>query len=107
MYITGLYVAIDPDSFDLVVPEISSMCQIELKSQDPLTGKLLLTIASNDELEHKLVFETIRSLPFVMEAEIIYFYHYNDPDHAISQPELSHSVSQLYKRYNAIIHTHH
>ena len=107
MYIVGLYVAIDPDSFDLVVPEIKSMCHIELKSQDPSTGKLLVTVASDDEQEHKHTFERIRSLPFVMEADIIYFYHYNEPEYALSQPGITHSAAQLYKSYNAIIHTRH
>ena len=107
MYIVGMYVAIDPDSFDLVVPEIKSMCHIEIKSQDPETGKLLLNVASNDELEHKYTFETIRSLPFVMEAEIIYFYQYKDVEYTQNRSDLAQSATQLYKSYNTIIHTRH
>ena len=107
MYIVGLYIAIDPDSFELVVPEIRSMWHIELKSQDPVTGKLLVTVATDNEQEQKNTIERIKCLPFVMEAEIIYFYCYKDPDNAFDRTETTHSASQLYKSYNAIIHTQH
>ena len=107
MYIVGLYVAIDPDSFDLMVPEIKSMPSIEIKSLDPITGRLLINVAGSDEHQQKDIFEKIRALPFVMEAEIIYFYHYEESDYAANRPNDHHSARQLYKSYNAIVHTQH
>lgn len=107
MYIAGLYVAIDPDSFDLMVPEIKSMPSIEIKSQDPVNGRLLVNVAGSNEHQQKDIFEKIRTLPFVMEAQIIYFYHDEESDYAENQSNDHHSARQLYKSYNAIVHTQH
>ena len=52
MYIIGLFVIVDPDSFDLVVPEIRSFCDLEIKSQNRESGALVVAIASQDEQQN-------------------------------------------------------
>jgi len=108
MYIAGLYIAIDPDAFDLIVPEIRSMYHIELKSLNPSSGKLLVQIASDEEKEQKQALDIIKALPFVMAAEIIYFYQNTESDeNARQSTDIAQNTSQLYKSYNAIVHTRH
>ena len=113
MYIIGLFVIVDPDSFDLVVPEITSFCDIDMKLQDRESGRLVLAITSSDEQHNKFLFDKIKSLPFVMEAEIMYFYRYDEEagtDTSAAEKTGSDMVSralQTYSSYNSIIHTRH
>ena len=113
MYIVGLFIIVDPASFDLVLPEIRSFCDIEIKSQNQESGAVVLAIASETEQQNKLLFEKIKSLPFVMEAEIMYFYRDDEKeDLRESEPEGSQNdlvskALQIYSSYNSIIHTRH
>lgn len=111
MYIVGMFVLVDPDSFELVVPEINSLCNVEIKLKDQDSGKLVLAITSSDEQQNKLMFEKIKSLPFVMAAEIIYFYRYDELEDETEVDEGGNNLAskeiQTYKSYNSIIHTRH
>lgn len=114
MYIVGLFVIVDPESFDLVVPEIKSFCDIEIKSQNQESGTLVLAIASDSEQQNKAQFDKIKSLPFVMEAEIMYFYRYDETEDTQAEPasgksanDLVNQALQTYSSYNSIIHTRH
>ena len=111
MYIVGMFVIVDPDSFDLVVPEIKSFCNVDIKLKDQELGKLVLAITSSNEQQNKLIFEKIKSLPFVMAAEIIYFYRYDEEVTESTEIEDSNNITnkelQTYKSYNSIIHTRH
>jgi len=111
MYIVGMFVLVDPDSFDLLVPEIKSLCDVEIKLKDQELGKLVLAITSNSEQQNKQMFDKIKSLPFVMAAEIIYFYRYDEEETAPAELEGENNLAskelQTYKSYNSIIHTQH
>ena len=111
MYIVGMFVLVDPDSFELVVPEIKSLCDVDIKFKDQELGKLVLAITSNSEQHNKILFEKIKSLPFVMTAEIIYFYRYDEEEPDSTEVKESNNMSnkelQTYKSYNSIIHTRH
>lgn len=111
MYIVGLFVIVDPDSYDLVVPEINSFCDIEIKVQNPDAGSLVLAIVSDDEQHNKFLFDKIKSLPFVMEAEIMYFYR-DDGDNGLedanqSNDDIVSKALRTYASYNSITHTRH
>ncbi|HEY5604343.1 MAG TPA: chaperone NapD [Gammaproteobacteria bacterium] len=75
MYIIGLFVIVDPDSYDLVVPEINSFYGCEIKIQNRESGAMLLAITGSDERYNNSLFNKIKALPFVTEAGIMYFYH--------------------------------
>ena len=111
MYIVGMFVLVDPDSFDLVVPEIKSLCDVEVKLKDQELGKLVLAITSSNEQQNKQLFDNIRSLPFVMAAEVIYFYRYDEVETESADIEEENNLAtkdlQTYKSYNSIIHTQH
>ncbi|MCI0507074.1 MAG: chaperone NapD [Gammaproteobacteria bacterium] len=116
MYIIGLFVIVDPDSIDLVVPEINSFCDVEIKLQNRESGTLVLAITNGDERYNKSLFDRIKALPFVMDAEIMYFYRYNtdvETDFAGSKraqrtrSDLMSKALQTYSSYNSIIHTRH
>lgn len=111
MYIVGMFVMVDPDSFELVMPEIKSLCNVDVKLKDQESGKLVLAITTSHEQENKLIFEKIKSLPFVMAAEIIYFYRYDELEDETEVDEgennLARKEIQTYKSYNSIIHTRH
>ncbi|WP_455200779.1 chaperone NapD [Kaarinaea lacus] len=110
MYIVGMFVMVDPDSFDLVVPEIKSFCNVDVQIKDQESGKLVLAITTSHEQKNKLIFEKIKSLPFVTAAEIIYFYRYDEmEDETVGEEgnNLARKELQTYKSYNSIIHTRH
>lgn len=111
MYILGLFVIVDPESFDLVFPEIQSFNDIEIKVQNPQLGTLVLAVSSEDEQRHKILFDKIKSLPFVMNTEIMYFYRDDDDnDLADTVGNSEDSVSRVlktYTSYNSITHTRH
>jgi nitrate reductase NapAB chaperone NapD len=111
MYIIGLFVIVDPDSFDLVVPEIRSFCDIEIKSQNPESGILVVAIASDNEQQNKQLFDRIKSLPFVVETQIMYFYRYDEEEAThtsrAKNNDLVSKALQTYSSYNSIIHTRH
>lgn len=111
MFIVGMFVLVAPDSYDLVVPEINSLCNVEIKLKDQESGKLVLAITSSHEQQNKRMFEKIKSLPFVMAAEIIYFYRYDEEEDETLVDEGGNNPArkelQTYKSYNSIIHTRH
>ena len=99
MYIVGMFVLVDPDSFDLVVPEVKSLCSVEIKLMDQELGKMVLAVTSTSERQNKLVFDKIRSLrDDETETELGDLAEENDPN----SKEL-----QTYRSYNSIIHTQH
>lgn len=109
MFTVGLYLQIDPDSFDLVVPEIQSMPHIEVEVMEEESGKLLVSVSGDSESEDKQLIDAIKSLPFVMAAEIIYFQYYNDDDtgSVVSSDDAVDKADRTYKSYNFIVHTQH
>lgn len=80
MYIAGIFVQVDAQAFDLVVPDISSMCHVEVTITDAESGRLLLSVHGDNERQDKQIIEKIRSLPFVIAAEIIYFQYMDEQD---------------------------
>jgi len=111
MYILGLFVIVDPESYDLVIPEIQSFNDVEIKVQNPELGTLVLAVSGEDEQRNKILFDKIRSLPFVIDTEIMYFYHDDgDNDLVDSVGNSEDTVSRVlktYASYNSITHTRH
>ena len=111
MYIVGMFVLVDPDSFDLVVPEVKSLCSVEIKLMEQELGKMVLAVTSSSEQQNKLVFDKIKSLPFVMAAEVIYFYRDDELETELGdldeENDLNSKELQTYRSYNSIIHTQH
>jgi len=111
MYILGLFVIVDPESYDLVIPEIQSFNDVEIKVQNPELATLVLAVSGEDEQRNKILFDKIRSLPFVIDTEIMYFYHDdgdNDLIDSVGNSEDTVSrVLKTYASYNSITHTRH
>lgn len=107
MFTIGLYLLIDPDSFDLVLPEIQSMCHIDIVATESHAGKLMLSVSGDDERQDKQIIDNIRLLPFVMEAEIVYFQYAPEEDVISSVDATADKSARTYKSYNYILHTQH
>ncbi|MGD8568097.1 MAG: chaperone NapD [Gammaproteobacteria bacterium] len=107
MYTIGLYLQIDPDCFDLVMPEIQSMYHIDIVTMEPESGKMMLSVSGDDERQDKQIIDNIRSLPFVMATEIVYFQYTCEGDLVSRTEATADKSAPTYKRYNYILHTQH
>ena len=107
MYIVGLFLIVDPECFDLVAPDIETMCHVEIKYSEPDSGQIMLSVYGDNEQQDKQIIEKIRSLPFVITAEIIYFQYYDELDTGSGVDNITDKSSRTYKSFNYILHTQH
>jgi len=78
MNLVGVFAIIDDTVFDDTLTEVNSLCGVAVDFKDPSSGTVLLTISGSSRNEQKIIFDKLKALPFVINAEIVYFYRSDD-----------------------------